>query len=195
MIQVTDLRAGKTFQVNGVPFVVTKYAHTKMGRGGATIRIGMRNLKNGSVEEKTFNSGATVESTSTTKRRHQYLYSDGSSAVFMDARSFEQVEIPRDIVGKEINYLREGQEVDILFWSQRDSGDGEEKALGIDLPPNVNLTVSECDPGLKGNSATNVFKPAKLENGISVKVPLFIKIGDKVKIDTRTGEYVERVAS
>lgn len=188
MIPVTDLRNGTTFKQDGTPFVVLKYAHIKMGRGSATIRVTVRNMRTSSVEEKTFNSGGTVEPIVTTKRQLQYLYTDSSNTVFMDPKTFEQMEVAKNILGERAHFLREGQVVDVLFWSQEDSS----AALDVSLPPNVVLSVVQTDPGLKGNSATNVYKPATLENGLTVKVPLFIKIGDKVKVDTRSGEYVER---
>ncbi len=189
MINVTDLRTGTTFQVDGTPYAVLKYTHTKLGRGGATVRVEARNLKTGRVEEKTFNSGARVEAAPTTKRRLQYLYKDEENAVFMDPQSFEQVEIPRRIAGEEIRFLKDGQEADVLFWS---SGDAADVPLTIELPPKVTLKVTDTSPGVKGNSATNIWKPALLENGLQVKVPLFIAVGDSVRVDTRTGEYIER---
>lgn len=185
MIPVTDLRKGTTFEINGVPYVVLEYNHIKMGRGGATIRVSTKNLKDGSVEEKTFNNGASVEPITTIKKKLQFLYG-GVLSMFMDPRSFEQVEISKDVIGKDIDYLKEGQIIDVLFW--------DEKPLGVELPPNVILIVSEADPGVKGNSATNIYKSVKLENGLTVKAPLFIKVGDKIRVDTRTGAYVERVA-
>lgn len=186
MIPVTDLRAGATFQIDNTPYIVVKYTHVKMGRGNATIRVSCRNLRSGSIEEKTFTSGATVEAITTAKRGLQYLYFDANNVVFMDPKTYEQVEIAKRILGEQINFLREGQEVNVLFW--------EDQALGVDLPPSVVLKVTETDPGLRGNSATNVYKPAVLENGLQVKVPLFIKIGDRVKVDTQSGEYTERVS-
>lgn len=188
MIPVTELRAGATFQMDGTPYVVVKYTHVKMGRGNATIRVACRNLRSGGVEEKTFTSGATVEPITTIKRSLQYLYADGQNIAFMDPKTYEQVEIAKSILGERQHFLREGQGVDVLFWSQ----EGQDVPLDVALPPSVVLTVTETDPGLKGNSATNVYKSAVLENGLQVKVPLFIKIGDKVKVDTRSGEYVER---
>ncbi|MEK7182598.1 MAG: elongation factor P, partial [Patescibacteria group bacterium] len=155
----------------------------------ATVRVDARNLKTGRVEEKTFNSGARVEAAPTTKRRLQYLYKDEENAVFMDPQSFEQVEIPRRIAGGEIRFLKDGQEADVLFWS---SGDAADVPLTIELPPKVTLKVTDTSPGVKGNSATNIWKPALLENGLQVKVPLFIAVGDSVRVDTRTGEYIER---
>ncbi|MDO8503417.1 MAG: elongation factor P [bacterium] len=185
MIPVTELRAGATFEISGTPYQVTKYEHVKVGRGNATIRISARNLKTGALEEKTFNSGATVEPILTTKRQLQYLYADSANVSLMDPKTFEQVEIRKEVLGEAVSFLQEGQSVNVLFW--------EDNALSVDLPPSVILTVSETGPGVKGNSATNIYKPATLENGLTVKVPLFINTGDKVKVDTRTGDYVERV--
>jgi elongation factor P len=186
MIPVTDLRKGTTFEQNGVPYIVLEYSHIKMGRGGATIRITTRNLETGAVEEKTFNNGGSVSPITTRKRALQYLYLGDGAAAFMDPMTYEQIEIPQKVLGNDLAYLKEGQKVDVLFW--------EERPMGIELPPNVTLTVTECDPGVKGNSASNFYKPATFENGLTSKVPLFIKVGDKVRVDTRTGAYVERVA-
>lgn len=183
-MDVTELRAGMTFQIDGAPYVVLKYTHTKLGRGGATIRISARNLKTGTIEEKTFNSGASVEATSTQKRKLQYLYQDTDNAVFMDPKTYEQVEVDKKVLGEQTAFLKEGQEVDVLFW--------EDTPLSVELPPKVTLQVTEAAPGVKGDSATNVYKPATLENNLQIKVPLFVKTGDKVVVDTRTSEYVER---
>lgn len=193
MIGATELRAGRTFQIEGTPYQVVKYEHIKMGRGGATVRVTVRNLQTAAVEEKTFSTNTTVEEIATVKRRLQYLYDDGNNVVFMDPKNYEQVEVGRKVVGEQLAFLREGQEVDLLFWSGL--GGEKDEPLGIDLPPKITLTVLETDPGVKGNSATNIYKQATLENGLAVKVPLFIKVGDKVRVDTRTGEYAERVKS
>lgn len=191
MIPVTDLRKGVTFEINGAPYIVLEYSHVKMGRGGATIRVTTRNLVSGAVEEKTFNNGASVEPVHTTKRKLQYLYS-GDTASFMDTQTYEQIEIDKKVLGSDLNYLKEGQTVDVLFWSFDGAQDKDDKPLGVELPPNLTLAVTQCDPGVRGNSATNIYKPATLENGLQVKVPLFIKVGDKIRVDTRTGQYVER---
>lgn len=183
MIPVTDLRKGVTFEMDGAPYKVLEYHHIKVGRGGATIRVSVRNLATGSQEEKTFNNGASVEPINTIKRRLQYLY-EADDAVFMDPKTYEQVEIAKDALANELSFLKEGQQVDVSFW--------DEKPLGVELPPNVTLAVTEADPGVKGNSTSNFYKPAKLENGLQVKVPLFVKVGDRVRVDTRTGAYVER---
>lgn len=188
MIPITDLRSGVTFKINGVPYQVTKYQHVKMGRGNAVIRVGMRNLINGTSEEKSFNSGATVEAITTLKRKMQYLYRDGNSGVFMNPSTYDQIEISGTVLEQAVDFLREGEEVDVLFWERQE----REEPLGVELSPNVALTVTEAPPGVKGNSAANIFKEVTLENGLKIKTPLFVKVGDRVKVDTRTGEYVER---
>jgi len=185
MISVTELRAGKTFEADGEPFVVLKYEHIKMGRGSANIRVRVRNLRNGAILEKTFISGAKVAEILTTKRKLQYLYQNGGNFYFMDPKTFEQFEISSDFVSEEAPFLREETLVDVLFW--------DDKPLGIELPPKMEFTVEETGPGVRGDSATNIFKEAVLDNGLKVKVPLFINKGEKVLVDTRTREYVERV--
>ena len=185
MISATDLKNGTTFEMNGKPFKVIRYSHTKIGRGGATVRLSLRNLRTGQAEEKTLNSTVKVDEIVTTKKPMQYLFADDSVVTFMNSSTYEQVEVDRSLVTEELPYVKEGETVNLLFWG--------ENVLSIDIPPKVTLEVVETNPGVKGNSATNIYKPAKLENGLDAKVPLFIKVGDKVRIDTRTGEYVERV--
>ena len=203
MIDATDLKNGTNFLFDSKPYQVIKYSHIKMGRGGATVRVSVRNLESGSVEEKTFSSDTKVDEVNTGKRKLQFLYKDTGKAVFMDPKTFEQVEIPLTILGEQTVFLKDGDSIDILFWdpstrastklSRTSSGqDSEPKALSAEFPPKVILGVTQTDPGVKGNSAVNIYKSAVLENGFKVKVPLFINVGDKVKVDTRTGEYVER---
>ncbi|KKQ24566.1 MAG: elongation factor P [Candidatus Woesebacteria bacterium GW2011_GWA1_37_8] len=184
MIASTSLRAGVTFLANDKPYRVIKYLLVKQGRGGATVRVTVRNLESGGVEEKTYSSNVKVEDISTQKRQLQYLYSDGSNVMFMDPRSYDQVEVPLKTIEDDIKYIKEGQTVSVLFW--------EEKALGIEIQPKIILEITDTPPGVKGNSASNIYKTAKLENGITTKVPLFINTGEKIVVDTRTGEYVER---
>ena len=184
MINSTDLKAGVAFLQFGKPYQVIKYSLIKMGRGGAVVKVTARNLETGSVEEKSFSSNVAVDEVSASKKRLQYLFKDASSVTFMDPKSYDQVEVPLSVLGNDILYLKEGESVEVLFW--------DEKPLSVVLFPNVVLGVSECDPGVKGNSATNIYKPATLENGLKLKVPLFIKVGDKIKVDTRTGDYLER---
>jgi elongation factor P len=185
MISITELRHGATFQDNGRPLVVLEYKHTKLGRGKANIRVKVKDLLTGSVLEKSFISGARVEPIQTAKRPMQYLYQEGENLVFMDPKNFEQATIAAKLLGEQAKFLVEGQEVSVLFW--------EEKPLLVELPVSLVLKIKETGPGVKGDTAARSFKPATLENGAVVKVPLFLKPGDKVKVDTRTGEYLERI--
>ena len=184
MIASTSLRAGVTFLANDKPYRVIKYILVKQGRGGATVRVTVRNLESGGVEEKTSSSNVKVEDISIQNSQLQYLYSEGSTAMFMDPRSYDQIEVPLKTIEEDIKYIKEGQTVSVLFW--------EEKALGIEIQPKIILEITDTPPGVKGNSASNIYKTAKLENGITTKVPLFINTGEKIVVDTRTGEYVER---
>lgn len=183
-INATDLKNGVTFLSNGKPYKVIKYSLVKMGRGGATVRVNAKNLESGDVLDKTFSSNVKVEGISTQKRRLQFLYSDGSNATFMNPATYEQVEIAHSVIRDELPYIKDGETADILFWG--------DKPLSIDIPPKVNICVKDTPPGVKGNSASNVYKSAVLENGMTVRVPLFINNNDIIRVDTRTGEYVER---
>ena len=159
------------------------------------MKLTVRNLESGAVEEKGFNSNAKVDEVSTLKRQLQYLYSNDVTSIFMDPETFEQIEIPVKIIGDQTAFIKEGSKVDVLFWSSS-TGSGralEMEVLSVEIPPKVTLKVEETAPGVKGDTTTNVYKPAVLENGLQLKVPLFIKAGDKVRVDTKTGEYVERV--
>lgn len=185
-IDVNKLKVGVTFQdENGDPYKVVKYDFIKMGRGGANIKVKARNLETGSIVQKSYQSGNRVESISIEKKEMQYLYNDGFNVVFMDPRSFEQIEVPLTILGDDIYYLVEGEYAWVQFWG--------EKVLGVELPASVVLLVTESDPSAKGNSVSNVFKSAKTNSGLTVQVPLFINEGDKIKVNTLTGEYVNRV--
>jgi len=185
MLNSTDLKNGVTFLRNSKPYRVTKYSFIKMGRGGATVKLSAKNLENGATENISLSSNVKVEELTTSKKRLQYLYKNSEMAVFMDETSFEQVEIPVEVIGTALSFLKEGESIDVLFW--------ENKALSVDIPPKVSLKVTETDPGVKGNSVSNLYKPATLENGLAIKVPLFIKAGDIIRVDTRTTVYVERV--
>ena len=184
MINATDLKNGVTFTLDGKPYKVVKYAHQKIARGGGTVKLSLRNLENGSFEEKTLNSSVKVDEISTLKKQLQYLYDNDGSAVFMNEKTYDQVEIPKKVIKDDLPYIKEGDNVSVLFW--------DEQPLSVDIPPKVKLEITETAPGVKGNSATNIYKPAKLENDLNVKVPLFIETGDFIMVDTRTGEYVER---
>lgn len=184
MINVNQLRNGTAFELDGQPFLVLKYEFSKMGRGNANIKVKVRNLKTGSVVTKGFSSGNSVEEISLKRKKMQYLFSDQNQCTFMDPVSFEQIEIDNNILGESKAYLQEGGEVQVLFW--------EDQALAVDLPPKLTFTVKETGPGEKGNSVSNMYKSATLDNGLEVKVPLFINQGEKVVIDTRSGSYVAR---
>ncbi len=183
-MNATDLKNGAAFLHFGKPYQVMKYNLIKLGRGSAYVKITARNLESGSNEEISYQSNASVTEADTYKRKLQYLYKDPVNAVFMDGQTFEQVEIPLKILGDQILFIKEGSETSVLFWG--------EKALSVEIPPKVTLTIAQTDPGVKGNSASNIYKSAVLENGLKVKVPLFIKAGEKIRVDTRTGEYIER---
>ncbi|HZJ18421.1 MAG TPA: elongation factor P [Patescibacteria group bacterium] len=183
MISVTDLRAGIVFEDQGSIFQVISYEHVKMGRGSANIKVKVKNLRTGSTTEKSFTNGAKVKPVSVFKRDLQYLYKDSDFAYFMNPKTFEQVNMQLDIADGH-NFLKEGDNFSISFL--------DDEPLSLNLPSKMELLVSETGPAFKGNSATNVFKDAILENGVKTKVPPFIKIGDKIRVDTRTGEYTEK---
>jgi elongation factor P len=184
MINVNQLRNGKAFSEDGDPFLVLKYEFTKMGRGTGNIKVKVRNLATGSVVTKTYTTGNKVQDIQLNKKTMQFLYSDGDNSIFMDPITFEQIEVSNELIGDQRNYLVDGMDASLLFW--------EDKALSLDLPTKMTFEVVDTDPGEKGNSAAKVLKPAKLVNGVSVNVPLFIGIGDKIVVDTRNGDYVER---
>lgn len=183
MLVVSELRAGTIFEENGTLWAVMSYEHIKLGRGSATIKVKVKNLRTGATTEKGFINGAKVNNVSVQKRDLQYLYKDGDSAYFMDTSTYEQISVPLKVIDGD-EFLKESQSYPVSFMG--------DEALSIIMSPKVDLKVIETAPGVKGNSASNVFKDAKLENGITVKVPLFIDEGDMVRVDTRTGQYTER---
>lgn len=184
MIGVTELRAGIIFEESGNLLQVLSYEHIKMGRGSANIKVKVKNVRTGSTTDKSFINGAKVNDVSVFKKDLQYLYKDGEGAYFMNPQTFEQVSIPLNIIGNDSYYLKEGETYNISFLG--------DEALSLNLPPKMVFKVEETAGGVKGNSASNVFKDAILENGLTVKVPLFIKEGEKVRIDTRTNSYTEK---
>ena len=185
MLGVQDIRNGTAFLLDGQPWIGLKYEHIKMGRGSATIKIKMQNLLTGATVEKAFVNSARVEEINTLRKAMQYLYRDGEDFVFMDPKSYDQVTIVGSVVGGQGKYLTDGITVNVLFW--------EERPLWIELAPKMEFEVIECDSGIKGNSVSNLYKPAKLANGVTTRVPLFIEVGERIMVDTRTGEYSERV--
>ncbi len=186
MISVTELRAGTTYEEDGTYLVVLSYEHIKMGRGSANIKVKVRNLKTGSTTEKGYTNGAKVSNVPVLKKEMQYLYKDDTEVFFMDPQTFEQVGVPINLVPSHM-YLKEGETFPVSFI--------EGKPLDVLLPPKMVFKVVETAPGAKGNSATNVFKEATLENEIKTKVPLFIQVGELIRVDTRTGAYTEKAQS
>jgi elongation factor P len=183
MLIVSELRAGTIYEQDGQLLQVISYEHIKLGRGSANIKVKVKNLRTGSTTEKSFINGAKVNDVNVLKKEMQFLYKDPDSAYFMNPSTFEQITIPLTVIDGEA-FLKEGDTYMVSFLGT--------EALSIAMPPKVDLKVTDTAPGVKGNSASNVFKDATLENGIKVKVPLFINIGDKVRVDTRTSAYTER---
>lgn len=185
MIGVTELKNGVIFEDSGNLFQVISYEHIKMGRGSANIKVKVKNLKNGSTTEKGFTNNAKVKNVQVNKKDVQYLYKDTDLAYFMDPNSFEQLSVGLSLIGDDEKYLKEGASYNV---SIKDS-----EVLALNLPAKIDFEVTEAAPGVKGNTASNIYKDAVLDNGMKARVPLFIKAGDKVRIDTRTGEYTSKV--
>lgn len=184
MYQPTDLKKGTVIQIDGQPFRVTEYAQKVMGRGGSIVNVKLKNLVTGAVIPKTFKGADKIEPAEVSNRTVQYLYSDGNDFHFMDPSSFEQFQLPADDMEDASNYLREGDEVTLQFFSG--------KVINVELPKNLFLAVTYTENVVKGDTTSSVLKDATLETGLVIKVPAFIKVGDVVKVDTRDGSYLER---
>lgn len=185
MIDVNDLRKGVTFELDGTLYKVLEYSHNKSGRGNASIRIKARNMFSGANIERTFNSGQTIQDVRLDFHNVSYLYRDGEFYHFMDNETFEQPAIKGDVLGDDALYLKEGMEVKLTFYK------GE--PLDVEFPTSVDLKVVEADVAVRGDTATGVNKKVKTETGLEVQCPQFVKVGDTIRVDTRTGEYVTRV--
>lgn len=183
MISVTDLRAGTTYEEDGQLLMVISYEHIKMGRGSANIKVKVKNVKSGTTLEKSYINGAKVNDVQVFKKELQYLYKDEQYAYFMNPDTYDQIQIELTKIPDHM-YLKEGESFQVSFLG--------DEALTVTLPPKMVFKVVDTAPGIKGNSATNVFKDATLENGITTKVPLFINIGESIRVDTRTGAYSEK---
>ncbi len=185
MISTNQFRNGAAIRVGDKRFTILYFQHVKPGKGGAFVRTRLRNLDTGAVIEKTFRAGEKVESVRTESRPMTFLYQDGDLYYFMDSETYEQIAVPIEVVGEFLDYVVPNGEVKLL------SADGE--VVSVEPPAHVDLEVTETDPGLKGNTATGGSKRATLETGLVVQVPLFVNIGEKVRVDTRTKEYLTRV--
>ncbi len=184
MANTNNLTKGQFLEVDGIVYQVVDFQHVKPGKGQAFVRILLKNVETGRVIDKKFRAGENVPDADVERRDAQYLYKDEDGYYFMDTNSFEQFSLSKEDLGNAIYYLKEEMEVLLLFHKNR--------CIGIELPTTVDLEVIETEPGIKGNTVSGGSKPAKLETGLVVQVPLFVNKGDVVKVDTRTGEYVSR---
>ncbi len=184
MATTNDLKNGMTLNIDGQLWTVVDFQHVKPGKGGAFVRSKLKNVLSGKVVDRTFNAGVKVDVANVDKREMQYLYREGEDFVFMDTQDYDQPHIPKDTVGDAADYLLEEQTATVAF------NDGT--PLYVELPASVELTVSQTDPGVQGDRSTGGTKPATLETGAQVQVPLFITTGERVKVDTRTGGYLGR---
>ncbi|MGI6469047.1 MAG: elongation factor P [Syntrophomonadaceae bacterium] len=184
MISVNDFKTGVTIEMDGQAYVVVDFQHVKPGKGAAFVRAKLKNVKTGGVVEKTFRAGEKIPKAHLDRREMQYLYNDSDGYIFMDNENYEQITISADTIGEGVKWLLENMNIQVLFF--------QGNIIGIELPNFVELQVVETEPGIKGDTATGATKSATLETGARVQVPLFINAGDRLRIDTRTGLYIER---
>ena len=184
-MDVSDLRKNAKLEIDGQPYVVVDFQFVKPGKGQGLYKCKIKNMITGSVLDRTWRSGEKLEAANVESRKMQYLYSTGDVFTFMDSETFEQIELSADIVSTDANYLLDNLDCDILFYNGR--------PVGLSMASHVVMEIVEAEPGVKGDTATGVTKTAKVSTGYEIQVPIFIKVGERVKIDTRTGAYVERV--
>ena len=187
MISTSDLKKGITIELDGTLYTIVDYAHIKMGRGSAQVRLKLRDVKAGHTIERTFQAGEKFARARLLRQSAQYLYADGNVHHFMNTETYDQVALNSDQLGDARQYLRENATCEVLI-----HGD---QPIGVELPAAVELAVAQTDPWVKGDTAQGGTKPARMETGITVHVPLFINTGDMIKVDTRSGQYLERVSS
>lgn len=185
MASTSDLRTNAVIKYNGENHIVLEYQHIKPGKGGAYYQTKMRNMSTGKIAENRFRSGETIEFVRVENITYQYLYQDGDMFVFMNKADFSQINIPAEMVGDQKKFMKENEDVQLQF-----EGD---IVLNVDIPQHVNLRVVHTEPGVRGDTATNVVKPATVESGAEINVPIFINEGDLIRVDTREGTYIERV--
>ena len=184
MYSTTDFRKGLKIEIDGTPFEIIEFQHFKPGKGGAMVRTKLRNILNGRVLDNTFRSGEKVDRPNLESRDMQFLYHEGEQLVFMDMTTYDQMHMDAEATDGKANYLKDGQECRVLLYN--------EKPLDIEIPASLVLEVTETEPGAKGDTVSNVTKPATLETGVVIQVPIFVNIGDRVKGDTRTNGYLGR---
>jgi elongation factor P len=185
MISTNDFKTGQTIIYDGNIYSVIEFLHVKPGKGGAFVRTKLRNLRSGSVTDVTFNAGIKLERAQIDKVMMQYLYADGTNHVFMNGETYEQIDIPRNQIERELNFIYEGMSVEVMFFNNSE-------VLGVSLPDKMALQVVETVPGVKGDTKTNAMKDAILQTGLMVKVPMFIEEGEKIIINTNDSSYVSR---
>lgn len=184
MLSITSLKTGTRISLDGDPYIVVSYSHSKMGRGGAVVKTKLKNLRSGATVDKTFQGADKVDEADLSQKTAQFLYADAEDANFMDNESYEQFSIPLSKIGADKQYLIENANISILYFG--------DEALNIELPIKMTFTVTSAPPAVKGNTASAVTKRVTLETGVIVDAPVFIKEGDKLVVDTRDGSYVER---
>ena len=184
MISSNDFRTGVTVELDGSVWRVVEFLHVKPGKGSAFVRTKLKNVQTGNTVDRTFRAGETVPQANIEKRTMQHTYKDGDEYVFMDMETYEETRMSGESLGDRTSFLKEEMEVNVLFWDDR--------VLEIELPTSVVLEITDTDPGVKGDTATGGTKPATVETGAQVMVPLFISIGEKIKVDTRDGSYLGR---
>ncbi|MDD2258161.1 MAG: elongation factor P [Patescibacteria group bacterium] len=184
MLSISEIKPGRVIKINSQPYVVTKTDHHKMGRGGAVLKTKLRNLIDGRVLDQTFQGVQQAEEAETETKKANYLYKDAEQAFFMDNESFEQFSLDLDVLESQAKFLKDGTDVSVLYF--------EGKPVTIDLPIKMDFRVVSAPPGVKGNSAGNVNKQVEIETGATVSVPMFINEGDVIRINTESGDYVER---
>jgi len=184
MISMTDLKPGRKIELEGEIFIVTHYAHTNPGKGQAFVKAKIKNMKTGQVLERTFKKGDAIKTPDFQEKEMQYLYKDDSGFHFMDNENYEQTFLTEEQMGDNWKYIQESVVVKMLFHN--------DAMIGINLPPHMVLEITQTEPGLKGDTTGTASKPATIETGAVIQVPLFITTGEKIKIDTRTGDYIER---
>jgi elongation factor P len=187
MADTSDFRNGLIIKFKNDLYSIVEFQHVKPGKGGAFVRSTLKNLRTGKVLDNTFRSGESIDIVRVERRKYQYLYREGDFLVCMDNETYEQINVAKEYLGEGIKFLKESEEVEILF-------NGSE-IINVEPPIFAYLKVTSTEPGFKGNTATGALKPATLETGSTVNVPLFVNVDDVLKVDTRTGEYVERVKS
>ncbi len=184
MYSTTDFRKGLKIEIDGIPFEIIEFQHFKPGKGGAMVRTKLRNILNGRVVDNTFRSGEKVERPNLESRDMQFLYHEGTNLVFMDMTTYEQLHMPEEVTDGKSAFLKDGQECRVLLYNER--------PLDIEIPASLVLEVVDTEPGAKGDTVSNVTKPATLETGVVIQVPIFVNKGDRVKVDTRTKDYIGR---